>query len=83
MIFFFFSFALVDQISFSVFCLDCLTAMNGITWIPLKDSFDLGFINEEEVNLFLFQSRVILPVLPIVFVSLYDHNFLMEDLFDY
>ena len=57
--------------------------MNGITWIPLKDSFDLGFINEEEVNLFLFQSRVILPVLPIVFVSLYDHNFLMEDLFDY
>ena len=56
--------------------------MNGITWIPLKDSFDLGFINEEEVNLFLFQSRVILPVLPIVFVSLYDHNFLMEDLFD-
>lgn len=37
--------------------------MNSVTWIPLQASFDLGFI-EEEVNLFLFQSRVILPVLP-------------------
>ena len=83
MLFFFFSLALVDHLLFSVLYLHCLTAINSVTRIPLQAGFDLGFINEEEVNLFLFQSRVILPVLPIVSVSLYNHNLLVEDLFDY